>query len=189
METAVMMGVAGFILFAVIAVGGAVYYTIKNRRLTRRIYAEYDDAMTRFDEEAMIPGDGEPVALDLFFTKQEKIGKTVKFYASAPSIGVEIPIDEQIDCDYDEICTYVDSIYDNTDDNFFVLEDDKGNCIQFFHDGINESLEIDIPVAAEKGSYKGEFSSLRDVKTCIRSFFSGVDVAFNYPVKFEEWLP
>lgn len=187
METAIMIGVTGFILFAVIAIGGAVYFMVKNRRKTRQVYAEYDEAMSRFDEETISRGDDKPVSHDLFFTRVEKIGKTVKFYASAPSIGVDIPIDEQIDCDYDEICTYVDSIYDNTDDNFFVLEDDKGNCIQFFHDGINESLEIDVPVEAQKGSFKGEFSNLRDVKSCIRSFFSGVDVAFEYPVSFEEW--
>lgn len=180
METAIMMGVAGFILFAVIAIGGAVYHTVKNRRLARQsVYAEYDRAMQQADEES--------APQDLFFIREEKSGKTVRFYASAPSIGVEIPSSDPVDCDYEEICAFVDRIYDNTEDNFFVLEDDKGNCIQFCHSGMDESIELDIPVADEKGSYKGEFTNLKDVKTCIRSFYSGVNIAFDYPVKFETW--
>lgn len=187
METAIMMTVLGFLVFAVIAMGGAVVFTVKNRRAARKVYAEYDEAMRLYDQKETVPRQAAPVSRDLFFTKEEKTGRTVKFYASAPSIGVDIPVDEPIDCDYDEICSFVDRIYDNTEDNFFVLEDDRGSCIQFFHDGISERVELDIPVAGQKGSYKGEFTDIRDVKSCIRSFLSGMDVSFNYPVKFEDW--
>lgn len=182
METTIMLVVLVFILFAFIAIGGAVYHTVKNRRLVRQMHVEYDQAMATADPEP------EAVATELFFTREEKTGKTVKFYASAPSLGVEIPIEEPILCDYEEVCAFVDRISDSTGDNFFVLEDEGGNCIQFMHDGDgSERLDLDIPVAAEKGSYRGEFSSLKDAKACIRSFYSGVNIAFDYPVTFETW--
>ncbi|GAB6095317.1 hypothetical protein JCM14469_15690 [Desulfatiferula olefinivorans] len=174
MEIMVTAGVLVFILFAIIAVGGAVYHTIRNRKRLPATVAP--------DVHTPPPQTG-----PFFFRKETQTGKTVAFHASAPSLGIEIPHGETLSCDIDEIFRYVDRLYDNTEDNFFSLEDENGYLIQFSHDGKGTDVEIDIPDVSRKGSYRGTFSNLPDVKGCIRSFFGGGAVHFDYPLTFEIW--
>jgi hypothetical protein len=175
MEIMFMAGVLVAILFAIIAIGGAVYHTIRNRKHLATLTADPGVDVT-------LPAQG-----PFFFQTATKNGKTVAFHASAPSLGIEIPYGMTLSCDIDEIFHYVDRLYDNTEDNFFSLEDETGYCIQFSHDGKGTIVEIDIPDASLKGSYKGTFSTLGDVKGCIRSFFSGGTIHFDYPLTFEAW--
>lgn len=175
MEFMFMAGVLAVILFAIIAIGGAVYHTIRNRKRLATVTADPGGYATQ------------PAKGPFFFQTETKNGKTVAFYASAPSLDIDIPHGKSLACDIDEIFRFVDRLYDNAEDNFFSLEDETGYCIQFSHDGKGTTVEIDIPDASLKGSYKGTFSTLRDVKGCIRSFFSGGTIHFDYPLTFEAW--
>ncbi len=122
-----------------------------------------------------------------FFQKEVKSGKTVKFYADAPDLDVVIPSNAPIDCDYDEICSFIDRIYENGRDNFFVLENEKGIVLQFSNTGRDEDIDVDVPSPENKGSYQGQFKSLSDVKSCVRSYFDNVDIPFNYALTLFEY--
>lgn len=114
-----------------------------------------------------------------FFQNSQQNGMTVKFYAEASDIDVNIPSTAPIECDYDEICNFVEQIPNITGDNFFSLEKQNGEIIQFSNDGKSDSIEIDIPL--ENGnSYIGELESIQELKNCIMAFFDGENIAEQY---------
>ncbi|NCU32891.1 MAG: DUF2500 family protein, partial [Candidatus Moranbacteria bacterium] len=81
-----------------------------------------------------------------FFQNAQKNGMTVKFYADAPSINITIPSNAPIECDYDEVCKYVDQMPIKMTDNFFSLEKSNGEVIEFSNDGKSSIIEIEIPL-------------------------------------------
>lgn len=110
-----------------------------------------------------------------FFEKTTPRTNPIEFYCDAPNLGVKIPSDQPLLLDDDEVIRYVNSMFDNTVQNFFGL-DNKLQIIQFFNEGTNDEILIDIPDMERNGSYQAIIHGVNKTKAIVRAYYSGEDV-------------
>ncbi len=110
----------------------------------------------------------------------------VYFYVDMPSLQIQIPTDQAIKANYDQVWAVVKQLYDNTSENFFGLDNEK-QIIQFAHDGKSDEIVIDVPDTTKKGSYQAVFNDLETVQEVIKAFFQNQDVTKLYTMEFIKW--
>lgn len=110
-----------------------------------------------------------------FFEKSTPKTNPIEFYCDAPGLGVKIPSDSPILLDDDEVIRYVNSMLENKQQNFFGL-DNKLQIIQFFNEGDNDEILIDIPDVIKNGSYQAIIKGINKTKSIVRAYYRGEDV-------------
>jgi len=110
-----------------------------------------------------------------FFEKSTPRTNPVEFYCDAPSLGIKIAYDSPILLDDDEVIRYVNSMLENNQQNFFGL-DNKQQVIQFFNEGENDEVLIDIPDVEKNGSYQAIIKGINKTKSIVRAYYRGDDV-------------
>ncbi len=105
-----------------------------------------------------------------FFKNRETKGKTVGFEVEAPSFQIKILHDSMIQCDLDEVLEYAKHMFENTAENNFGLKDGE-RYIQFFNNGKDEVVWLDIPAKEKLGIYQGKIDRVEDLFEIIEAFF------------------
>lgn len=114
-------------------------------------------------------------------------GNTLKFYGYSPNEGIEIESDKAIMYDIDKIVSFAEQMHDNYIYNFFVLENNKGEVIQFLNDGKSETIKLDIPIPEKQGSYEKIIINIEEVKEIVTLFSDGDDILNKYDLSFNIW--
>ncbi len=110
-----------------------------------------------------------------FFKNKGTLENTVGFYVDAPSLKLQIPSDQMIQCDIFEVKNYAENMFENSGENFFGLDDGK-RIIQFINDGNNKSVLIDIPVPEMDGAHQGIIEGMYELLRAIDIYFEGKDL-------------
>lgn len=110
-----------------------------------------------------------------FFEKSTTRVNPIEFYCDAPSLGVKIPSDQAIKLDVDEVVKYINRMFENTTQNFFGLDNNR-QVIQFFNEGNNDEIMIDIPDMQRNGSYQAVIYGMNKVKSIVRAYYNNEDV-------------
>ncbi len=110
-----------------------------------------------------------------FFQKSTPKSNPIHFYCDAPSLGVKIPSESPMLLDVDEVVKYVNSMLENKEQNFFGL-DNKLQVIQFFNEGVNSEILIDIPDVKRNGSYQAIINGVNKTKSIVRAYYNNEDV-------------
>lgn len=110
-----------------------------------------------------------------FFEKSTTRQNPIEFYCDAPTLGIKILHNNPIKLDDDEVIRYINSMFDNTTQNFFGL-DNKVHIIQFFNEGNNDEILIDIPDMSRNGSYQTIIKGVNKTKLIVKAYYNNEDV-------------
>lgn len=110
-----------------------------------------------------------------FFEYKTNRINPMEFYCDAPSLGINIPASDTLKLDVEEVLKYINSISEQTYQNFFGLDNTK-QVIQFFNDGNTNDFLIDIPALDKGGSYQAIIKGTNTVKTIVKAFYNNENV-------------
>ena len=112
---------------------------------------------------------------EFFFIKKTKRINPIEFYCDSPTLNVHISSEEAIKLDVDEVIKFMNRMLENDVENYFGL-DNKEMIIQFFNDGTNKEIHIDIPNPKKGASYQTTISGIIQAKTIVRAYYRGENV-------------